>query len=115
MAKQKEAEAGSGGDSGKLCAFLAYLLIGIIWYFADEKMKKNEFVKFHVKQGLVLLITSIIINIIGSIVPVVGWFVILPLGALFILVLWIIGIINALNGKMNPLPVIGGFAKKFTF
>jgi uncharacterized membrane protein len=113
MAKEKEAE--SSGDNTKLCAFLAYLLVGIIWYFADEKMKKNDFVKFHVKQGLVLLITSIIINIIGSIVPVVGWFVILPLGALFVLVLWIIGIINALNGKMNPLPIIGGLAKKFTF
>jgi uncharacterized membrane protein len=112
MAKEKES---NGGDDGKLCAFLAYILIGIIWYFADEKMKKNSFVKFHVKQGLVLLITSLIINIVGSMVPFVGWFIILPLGGLLTLILWIIGIINVLNGKENPLPIIGGFAKKLTF
>lgn len=113
MAKEKETK--SSGDNTKLCAFLAYILIGIIWYFADDEMKKNSFVKFHVKQGLVLLITSIIINAVGGMIPIIGWFVILPIGGLLILILWIIGIVNVLNGKENPLPIIGGFAKKFTF
>ena len=102
-------------EEGKLCAFLSYLLVGIIWYFADEKMKKNNYVKYHVKQGLVLLITSLIINVVGSLIPFIGWFVILPLGGLCILILWILGIINALNGHEKELPVIGVFAKKFTF
>jgi uncharacterized membrane protein len=115
MAKEKEAE--SSGDNTKLCAFLAYLLIGIIWYFADEKMKKNDFVKFHVKQGLVLLITAIIFSFFYGIlvfIPIIGWFIIAVL-QLCVLILLVMGIINALNGKENPLPIIGGFAKKFTF
>jgi uncharacterized membrane protein len=115
MAKEKEAE--SSGDNTKLCAFLAYLLIGIIWYFADEKMKKNDFVKFHVKQGLVLLITAVILSFVYSILAfiiVVGWFIIAVL-QLCVLILFIIGIINALSGKENKLPIIGGFADKFTF
>ena len=111
MAKEKKV----GSDNARLCAALAYILIGIIWYFADEKMKNDSFVKFHVKQGIILLITGILINVVGSIIPIIGAFVIIPFGGLFVLVLWIIGTINVLNGNENPLPVIGGFAKKLTF
>lgn len=99
-------------EKGKACSILAYLLVGIIWYFADESMKKNEFAKFHVKQGLLLLITSIAVNIIGSIIPFLGWFIILPLGSVAVLVLFVIGILNAVNGEKKPLPVIGQHADK---
>lgn len=102
-------------DKGKACAVLAYILVGIIWFFADEKMRKNNYAKFHVKQGIVLLIASIVINVVGVIIPFIGWFIILPLGGLFILVLWIIGLINAGSGKENALPLIGQFADKFDF
>ena len=101
-------------EEGKLVAILAYLLIGIIWYFADEKMKKNEFVKFHVKQALVLLIVDVLGYAILGIIIIIGW-VLMPIFGVVMLILWIIGIINALNGKKKALPIIGGFAKKFTF
>jgi len=101
-------------ENGKVCAFLAYLLIGIIWYFADEKMKKNSFAKFHVKQGLALLVAWVILWVIEMILPWgLRWIaMLLWLG---LLVLAILGIINALNGKEQELPVIGGLAKLFTF
>lgn len=102
-------------DNGKLCAILAYLLIGIIWYFADDNMKNKELAKFHVKQSLVLLILSIALQIVGTILPVIGWFIILPLASLFTFVWWIIGIIYAAKGEMKELPLIGGYAKKFNF
>ena len=102
-------------DNGKLCAILAYLLIGIIWYFVDDNMKNKELAKFHVKQSLVLLILSITLQIVGTILPVIGWFIILPLASLFTFVWWIIGIIYAAKGEMKELPLIGGYAKKFNF
>jgi uncharacterized membrane protein len=46
---------------------------------------------------------------VGGIIPFLGWFIILPLGELFILILAIMGIINAAKGEMKPLPLIGGF------
>lgn len=104
-----------GDDNGKLCAILAYLLIGIIWYFADDKLKNKELVKFHVKQSLVLLIISISLQVIGTILPIIGWFIILPLASLFTLIWAIIGIIYAAKGEMKELPIIGGYAKKFNF
>ena len=110
----KVAKAPKSNDNSKICAILAYLVIGIIWYFVDEKLKKDAFVKFHVKQGLVLLIMWIVFVIVGSIIPVLGGIVML-IGKVVYLVGVILGIINALNGKQNELPVIGQFAKKFTW
>ncbi len=100
---------------GKVCAILAYLLVGIIWYFADEKMKKNTFAKFHVKQSLVLLIVSVILQAIGMIIPVIGWFLILPLSGIFSLVWIVLGILSAINGQYKELPLIGKYSTKFNF
>jgi uncharacterized membrane protein len=117
-------------EDGKVCAILSYLLVGIIWYFADDKMRKNNFAKFHAKQGLVLLIVSIILSIAVSILSAIFtpllfmggglgivWLISLIWYAVSIVlfVLWLIGIIAAATGKEKALPVIGGFAKSLNF
>lgn len=115
--KAAKSKASDDAGNAKACAVLSYLLIGLIWYLIDENMKKNSYVKFHVKQGLVLLITAIIISIVGAVlmvIPVLGWIAYYIL-QLLILVLVIIGIINAASDKQNELPVIGSFGKIFTF
>jgi uncharacterized membrane protein len=76
-------------------------------------MKDDAFTKFHVKQGLVLIVTGIIISIC-SWVPIVGW-IASTFGGLAVLIWVIIGIVNALNGKTKELPFIGQFAKEFDF
>ena len=60
-------KSGSSVDEGKACAALSYLIVGIIWYFVDDEMKKNGFAKYHAKQGLVYLIASVIYSIALSI------------------------------------------------
>lgn len=105
-------------DDGKICAILAYLLIGIIWYFADDNMKKNDFAKYHVKQGLNLIVISIGLGILWSflgftiiLIPII--FIIAPILNIILFVLWIIGIINAINNKKKEVPIVGKFAKKY--
>jgi len=105
-------------EEGKVCAILSYLLVGIIWYFADEKMKKNGFAKFHAKQGLALLILGVALSIIGSVLAGLVFFglfgivsILLTIINICMLVLWVIGIINAATGKYTPLPVIGKIAE----
>lgn len=100
-------------EEGKGCAITAYLLIGIIWYFVDEKMRKNSFAKFHVQQSIVLLIASVIASIAGAIlaiIPFIGFLISIVLN-IAVLVLWIMGILNAVNGKEKELPIIGNYAK----
>lgn len=104
-------------NNNKLCAILAYVLIGIIWFFADEKMKKDKFVKFHVKQGLVLLIFSFLWSVALSILSPVLFFLsfVLLLLNYVPLVLTVIGIIHAINNEEKEIPVIGKYSKKFNF
>lgn len=70
---------------------------------------KNEFAMFHANQGLVLFICVIALNFIAGLIPIIGWLIILPVGNLLSLVLIIMGMVNALNGKQTKLPVIGQF------
>ena len=70
---------------------------------------------YHAKQSLVLTICWVIVYVVGMSLPFIGWFVIWPLGNLALLVLWVIGMINAFTRKQKPLPLIGQFGEKLKF
>ncbi len=110
---KKSADNSGKVENEKVCAALSYLFIGIIWYFFDENMKKSEYAKFHAKQGIVLLVVDIIFGFI-SMMPIIGW-LLAPLLYIAILILLIVGIVNAIGGKEKNLPVIGKFAENFKF
>ena len=100
-------------EEGKTIAWLSYLLILILVPIMLQR--ENPYTKFHIKQGLVLLVTWIILYIIGLIfnfVPILKIFVWLCVWGITIYFA-ILGIINSLNGKLNRLPIIGNFADKF--
>lgn len=92
-------------EKNKGMAILAY----IIFFIPLLAAKDSKFAMFHANQGLVLFLAAVAVNIVGSIIPIIGWFLILPIGLLAITVLAIMGIINAAKGEMKPLPMIGGF------
>jgi uncharacterized membrane protein len=91
-------------DKNKTMAILAYILFFIPMLAARE----SKFAMYHANQGLVLFLAAMIVNILGSIIPLIGWFVILPLGNLAAIVLAVLGIINAYKGEAKPLPLLGG-------
>lgn len=90
-------------------AILSYISILVLIPLLIEK--EDKFVRFHVRQGLVLLICEAITWLITWF-PVIGWFI-----GSFAVIIWIIlsilGIINVLTGKESPLPIIGKYAEKF--
>lgn len=79
---------------------------------------KTQFARYHANQGLVLFIADIILGVmIGitvgvlsllGVIGVVLGSIVSGVFGLCIFVLVIMGIINAANGEMKPLPVIGG-------
>ncbi|QCX00130.1 hypothetical protein FGM00_08435 [Aggregatimonas sangjinii] len=94
-------------EEGKTMAIISYItIIGLIIAFVMNSSKNNEFAKFHIGQSLRISILGIILNVVVRFLPdsiaIVGS--ILSLG---ILVLWIIGLINAVKLKAEPVPVIG--------
>jgi uncharacterized membrane protein len=83
-------------EPGKMWAILSYLfgLLAIV----PLLQKDNDFALFHARQALVLLIFSI---------PTCGGCLI---GTLIMVVL---GLINAINGRYEPLPLIGRFGEEW--
>lgn len=92
-------------ETNKWICALAYIIFFVPLLVDNE----NDEYKFHANQGLNLLLLFVAISIIGSFVPVIGWFIILPLGGIVSFVLCIMGVINAINEKCKELPVIGKY------
>jgi uncharacterized membrane protein len=98
----------SDAEKNKAMAIVGYIVPILFFIPLVTDAKNSPFAKFHANQQLVLLIAAIVINVVGGIIPFLGWFIILPLGCIFLLVIAIMGIINAAKGEMKPLPLIGG-------
>ena len=103
-------------EQNKVMGVLAYLSwLVLIPIFAA---KGSKFARFHANQGLVLAITEIawwiVQGILSSVLYSISWrlgFIstILGLVNIVFLVLLVIGIMNAANGRAKELPVIGKF------
>ena len=89
--------------------FAAASYVGIFVLVPILLAKESRFAQFHANQGAILLIATIIINGVGPILPVIGSGLIVPLGNLAAVVLSLIGIVNAVQGKEQELPLIGKF------
>ena len=98
-------------EEGKIFAFLAYLLSIIGFLIVLLAKKDNKFAMYHAKQSLVLFIVYMIGWAILVFIPFLGWGL-LPVWWVIMVIMTIIGIVNAFSGKEKPLPIIGKYAKK---
>lgn len=98
----------------RVLAVLAYL--GLLVFVPILSGSKSEFVRFHANQGLVLFICSVLWNALNWILSRFVWFMdvgIISLGDLLgivnlaLVVLAIVGIVNACKSKKEELPFIG--------
>lgn len=90
-------------EKNKVIAALAYF----IFFLPLVAAKDSAFGKFHANQGLILLISFLIVNFI-YVIPILGW-IIAPLLSLALVIIGIIGAVSAYGGKAEELPVIGKF------
>jgi len=103
-------------------ALLAYLTpiafgIGIVIAIVMHNGKKTTLGAYHLRQSLGLLLTALaswVPCIIISMIPVVNMLMLLlgPLLGIAFFVLWVMGLLSAINGQMKPLPVVGEYYQK---
>ncbi len=96
--EEKEKEQSSTGLEANVAGFLCYLLgfvTGIIFLVVE---KQSSFVKFHAKQSTI----TFLIILALSWIPVIG-FLFWILGV----ILWLLLMIKALQGKQYSLPIVG--------
>lgn len=100
-------------------ALLAYItIIGFIIAIVMHSSKKTALGAFHLRQVLGLFITAVVIWIpclILTMIPVVNliMFLVWPLLGLSLFVLWIMGLIAAINGQQKLMPVVGEYYQKW--
>ncbi len=97
-------------DEQKVNVEMAVIAYFIFFVPLLTDAKDDPFVKFHIKQAIILIIGVVISSVISS-VPLIGWLFgsILTIG---ILILWIMGLISAINKEKKELPIIGKYAEQ---
>lgn len=96
-----------------LMGVLAYL--GPLVFIPFVLAKDVPFVKFHVKQGLVLFVLEAILWVL---VEIMMFWILAPIVMVVnigLLVLSIIGIINVVQNKQVEIPLLGKYASHFKF
>ena len=103
----------------KLCAIFSYLVFGLIWYLIDRDFRRSDYVTFHVKQSLIIILGSFLIqtavSIVGLIIPFLDKVAMLGAVKTVILFYYLSGIVIALIGRMAILPGLKGFFKYLKF
>lgn len=99
-------------DDNKILAALSY--IGILCLIPLLVKKDSKFCQEHGKQGFVLFLAELVVYAIGM-VPVIGWFLLGPIGSIATLIVSIIGIIKVLQGEFWEIPLIGHYRKNINF
>lgn len=102
MGNENNVDFTKDAQDNKGMAIVAY----IIFFIPLLAAKESKFARFHANQGLNVLLLSIAAGILGQFIPVIGW-LISSGGSIAAIVFVILGIINAANGEMKELPLIG--------
>jgi len=89
--------------SNKKLAILSYCWV---FCFAPILFSRDEFVRFHAKQGLVLFFVEVLLIFVAWI-PVLGWLL-----TVVVVILSILGIKAVLNGEKWEMPYIHKLSKK---
>lgn len=112
MGQSPQAPSSSGGLAPNIAALLAYLFWfpAILW-LVMEPYNKDRFLRFHSFQSLFLGIFWFALSIVLSIIPILGWIVLLFL-PLVILGVAIYCAYKSYNNETFKLPMIGNMAEK---
>ncbi len=99
-------EVNTSTSEGKTTAIIAYItLIGLIIAFVMNSEKKNKFAQYHIRQSLGLALSGLVLGAIG-LIPILGW-IINILGFFVMVYMWVMGLMNAINEKQKPVPILG--------
>jgi uncharacterized membrane protein len=114
--------------ANKIFAFLSYLLLIPGWLFVLIFRRKHPSELEHARQSMVinlapllLLVVWFVFSWVMFLIPIMGpllaWFafaLIIVVG-IFLIIMWILGMIRALRGEQKLLAIVGGWAAKLPF
>ncbi len=102
----EEKQKSSTGLDENVAGFLCYLfgfITGIVFLMVE---KESRFVKFHAMQSTITFLGLFVIILLFGGIPFIG-----ALIFIFTLILWLVMMIKALQGKRYLLPIVGKMAE----
>lgn len=103
-------QAAPSGLSTNAAAALAYVtIIPAIIFLVVEPYNRNAFVRFHAWQSIFFGIAAVAVEVVLSVIPVIGW-ILLPFAMVGFLIVWLLVLLKASKGERYQLPLIGRFA-----
>jgi len=97
-------------------AILTYItIIGFIIAIVIHSGKKTALGAFHLRQGLGLLVSAIVLAMAGWLlifIPILGWLAIWVAWFLMF-IMWLMGLIAAASGQQKPAPILGDHYQKW--
>ena len=92
-------------SEGKTIAIISYItIIGTLVAFIMNQNKHNYFAAYHIRQALGVFLTGLIVNFLQRYIDFNWLDLLLSLG---VFVLWIFGLIAAIQGEEKPVPLLG--------
>lgn len=92
-------------EDGKTIAIISYItLIGWIIALVMHQSNKTSLGAFHIRQMLGLMLFSLAISIVGQVIGLALVLWVLNLG---LLVLWVLGLVGAIQGEEKEVPLVG--------
>jgi len=113
MSEEKKSSTGLDSNVGGLLSYVLGWITGLIFFLLEEK---DEYVRFHAVQSIIIFGAITVFSIVFGIlflVPFIG-----PIlgGFLWIasVALWIILMVKAYQGERFKLPIAGDLAEKYS-
>ena len=104
----------TSGVDGKTIAIISYFTwIGWIIAFVLYNSNKSQLAAYHLRQTLALMILMTLVYIVQIMllfIPFLGWAIAVLLW-IGLVVLWVLGLLAAINSEEKPMPVIGPMAQ----
>jgi uncharacterized membrane protein len=104
----------STGLQENVASLLCYVLgwvSGVVFLILEPN---NKTIKFHAIQSIIVFgALSLIMGIFGWI-PILGWFIILPLAWVVWVVSWLVLMVKAYQGVKFKYPIAGSLAERYS-
>jgi len=101
-----QATRAAASSQGKNRIFAALSYLSVLFILPRLFCEDDEFARYHGRQGLALFVFGVLCDALSAVLPFAWAF------SLFRLYCIYKGMSNALNGRCEPLPIIGQFTEK---
>jgi uncharacterized membrane protein len=109
----------SGISDNAAGAISYFTFIPAIVFLLLAPYKESSYVRFHAWQSVLLCITAFVVDIIVGVIALLSLFLgtvalayTMRIVSLFWLILWIVCVIQAMNGRKFRIPMLGSIAEK---